>query len=124
MKAFVEILPAIGSTDELPPKKYHCLRRLAEHQGRHAEGRDLATAYFAWQRTRLLAETAEVLGKPKNAKKYAELLRGDQPPFNNAYVGPEVAGLRDTPRPVRTCWPLQTTWSMASVAKSGGPLFG
>lgn len=46
----------------------------------------LATAYFAYS-TKLVAQTAEVLGKQDDAKKYRELFEAIRRSFNEAYVG-------------------------------------
>ncbi len=46
----------------------------------------LATAYFAYS-TKLVAKTAEVLGKTQDAKKYNQLFADIKKAFNDAYVG-------------------------------------
>ncbi len=46
----------------------------------------LATAYFAYS-TKLVAQTAEVLGKQDDAKKYRDLFEAIKRSFNEAYVG-------------------------------------
>lgn len=46
----------------------------------------LATAYFAYS-TKLVAKTAEVLGKNNDARKYEELFNEIKRAFNRAYVG-------------------------------------
>ncbi len=48
----------------------------------------LATAYFAYS-TNLVAQAAEVLGKPADARKYRQLFADIKKAFNDAYVAPD-----------------------------------
>jgi alpha-L-rhamnosidase len=48
----------------------------------------LATAYFA-RSTKLVAESAEALGKKEEAQKYQQLFEGIRKAFNDAYVAPD-----------------------------------
>jgi alpha-L-rhamnosidase len=49
----------------------------------------LATAYFAYT-THLMAETARVLNRAEDAKKYEDLFQQIRAAFNQAYVGPDA----------------------------------
>ena len=61
------------------------LRRLAEHQCRHAQGRHLHR--LLRPQHQLTAEAAEVLGKTEDAASIHDLYRQIKAAFNRAYVG-------------------------------------
>ena len=72
MVKFIEFCRKRSTPDLLPPKQVPLLRRLAEHQRRHAEGCHLHGLSSPRAR-RLTSQAAEVLGKTEDAKKYREL---------------------------------------------------
>jgi len=84
MARYVEFLIARSTPDLLPPEKYHCFGDWLSI-GADTPKDVIYTAYFALA-ARLTSKAAEALGKPEDAKKYADVYEKIKASFNKAYV--------------------------------------
>ncbi len=84
MRRFIEFCVGRSTPELLPPAKYHCY---GDWVSIKAETPDdlIYTAYFAYS-TRLLARSAQALGKTEDAVKYLELFEKIKTAFNRTYV--------------------------------------
>ncbi|AMV40676.1 alpha-L-rhamnosidase [Planctomyces sp. SH-PL62] len=84
MVRYVEFLIGRSTPDLLPPEKYHAFGDWLSI-GADTPKDIIYTAYFALA-ARLTSQAAEVLGKPEDAKKYADVYEKIKASFNKAYV--------------------------------------
>jgi alpha-L-rhamnosidase len=87
MKRFIAFCQKRSTPGLLPPKQYHCFGDWLSINADTPKD-VIYTAYFA-RSTRLLAQAAEVLGKPDDAKTYHALFDRIKAAFNKAYVQPD-----------------------------------
>jgi alpha-L-rhamnosidase len=87
MKRFVEFCMARSTPDLLPPKSYHCFGDWLSIRAETPKD-IIYMAYFAHS-TKLLANSAKVLGKTEDAAHYNDLFRKIRTAFNKAYVEPD-----------------------------------
>ena len=103
MVKFIEFCRARSTPELLPPPKYHCF---GDWLNINAETPHdvIYMAYFA-RSTAIVAQTAEVLGKTDDAKKYRELFEKIKAAFNAKYVAPDgrVAGNTQTAYVLALC---------------------
>ena len=94
MRRFVEFTKNRSIPDFLPPKSFHCFGDWLNVNA-DTPNEVIYEAYFAFS-TRLLAQSARVLGKRKDALRYEALFRDVRAAFNRAYVSPEGVVRGDT----------------------------
>jgi alpha-L-rhamnosidase len=85
MARFIDFCQNRSTPDMLPPADFHCFGDWLNIKD-ETSNRVICTAYFAYS-TKLMARTAEVLGKSEDAAKYHELFDKIKAAFNRAYVG-------------------------------------
>ena len=84
MTRFIAFCEKRGTPDGLPPQQFHCFGDWLSI-GADTPKDVIYTAYFA-RSTQLVAQAAEVLGKPDDAAKYRALEERIKAGFNRAYV--------------------------------------
>jgi len=85
MRRYIEFCKDRCTPDLLPPPKFHCFGDWVSIKADTPKD-VIFMAYFAHS-TRLLARSAEVLGKTEDAAKYNALFERIKESFNKAYVG-------------------------------------
>jgi alpha-L-rhamnosidase len=105
MTRFIEFCRARCTPDLLPPAKFHCFGDWLSIKADTPKD-VIYLAYFAYS-TKLVAQTAEVLGKKEDAARYRALFDQIKAAFNKAYVDGE-GRIKGHTRP-STCWPLPLT---------------
>lgn len=84
MQRYIEFCRARSQDNRLPPEEFHCFGDWLNIED-NTPKEVIYTAYFA-HCTKLLAQSAEVLGKKEDATKYKELFQSIKSAFNKAYV--------------------------------------
>ncbi len=84
MVKFIEFCRKRSTADLLPPQSFHCFGDWLSINADTPKD-VIYTAYFAHS-TQLLAQAAEVLGKPEDAAKYRKLFEAIKASFNRAFV--------------------------------------
>ncbi|MBN1764963.1 MAG: family 78 glycoside hydrolase catalytic domain [Sedimentisphaerales bacterium] len=87
MKRFIDFCRSRSTAELLPPDEFHCFGDWLNIDA-DTPSEVIYTAYFAYA-AKLMAQTAQVLGKTEDAEKYKELFERIRTAFNRAYVGEE-----------------------------------
>ncbi len=94
MKKFIAFCKNRSKPDLTPPDKFHCFGDWLSINAK-TPNEVIYTAYFAYS-TKLMAQTAEVLGKSHDAAEYNDLFLQIKAAFNKAYVAPDGRVKGDT----------------------------
>jgi len=100
MRRFVEFTRNRSTPDLLPPAQYHCFGDWLSIRA-NTPIDVIYEAYFAYS-TKLLAQSAQVLGKKEDAQRYRELYAKIRDAFARTYVSPDGTVKGDT----QTCYVL------------------
>jgi alpha-L-rhamnosidase len=111
MVRFIEFCKNRSTAELLPPKEFHCYGDWLSIKA-NTPKEIIYVAYFA-HCTKLVARTAEILGKLADAAKYNELFEQIKGAFNRAYVSPDGRIKGDT----QACYVLAISFDLLDPDK-------
>jgi alpha-L-rhamnosidase len=112
MARFIEFCEKRSTPDLLPPRKYQCYGDWLSIKADTPKD-IIYTAYFACS-ARLMARSAEALGRGEDASNYNALFERIRAAFNQAYVGPDGRIKGKT----QTCYALALAFDLVEGEKA------
>ena len=106
MQKFIDFCVKRSTPDLLPPKEYHCFGDWLSIKS--DTPKDVIYMAYLAKSLRLTAQTAKVLGKVEDEKKYGELFNKAKAAFNKAYVSADGRIKGDT----QTCYVLAIAFDL------------